>query len=71
MGPFEGLGPDIVEGIRRIKSLDGPDLILSGRPSPCAGQAQGLCPRSARSVLDSEALIALARRAANEPRPPS
>ena len=29
-GPFEGLGPDIVEGIRRIKSQDGPDLILSG-----------------------------------------
>ena len=29
-GPFEGLGPDIVEDIRRIKSLDGPDLILSG-----------------------------------------
>ena len=27
-GPFEGLGPDIVEGIRRIKSLAGPDLIL-------------------------------------------
>ena len=29
-GPFEGLGPDFVEGIRRIKSQDGPDLILSG-----------------------------------------
>jgi len=29
-GPFECLGPDIVEGIRRIKSQDGPDLILSG-----------------------------------------
>ena len=29
-GPFEGLGPDIVEGIRRIKSQDGSDLILSG-----------------------------------------
>lgn len=29
-GPFEGLGPDIVAGVRRIKSLDGPDLILSG-----------------------------------------
>lgn len=29
-GPFEGLGPDIVEGIRRIKSQDGPDVILSG-----------------------------------------
>jgi dihydrofolate reductase len=29
-GPFEGLGPDIVAGIRRIKSQDGPDLVLSG-----------------------------------------
>jgi dihydrofolate reductase len=29
-GPFEGLGPDIVEGIRQAKSQDGPDLILSG-----------------------------------------
>jgi len=29
-GPFEGLGPDIVEGIRRMKSQDGSDLILSG-----------------------------------------
>ena len=29
-GPFEGLGPDIVEDIRRIKSHDGPDLILMG-----------------------------------------
>ena len=27
---FEGLGPDIVEDIRRIKSHNGPDLILSG-----------------------------------------
>ena len=29
-GPFEGLGPDILEGIRRIKSRNGPGLILSG-----------------------------------------
>jgi dihydrofolate reductase len=29
-GPFEGLGPDLVEGIRRIKSQDGPDLLLWG-----------------------------------------
>ena len=28
-GPFEGLGPDIVEGIRRIKAQDGSDLILT------------------------------------------
>lgn len=29
-GPFESLGPDIIEGVRRIKSQDGPDLILWG-----------------------------------------
>lgn len=29
-GPFEGLGPDVVEGVRHFKSGDGPDLILSG-----------------------------------------
>lgn len=29
-GPFEGIGPDIVEDLRRIKSHDGPDLILWG-----------------------------------------
>ena len=27
-GPFEGLGPDVVEDIRRIKSTAGPNLIL-------------------------------------------
>jgi dihydrofolate reductase len=29
-GPFEAVGKDIVEGIRRIKSQDGPDLLLMG-----------------------------------------
>jgi len=29
-GPFESVGPDFVEGIRRIKAQDGPDLILWG-----------------------------------------
>ena len=29
-GPVESLGPEILEGIRRIKSADGPDLILWG-----------------------------------------
>jgi dihydrofolate reductase len=29
-GPVEDLGPDIVDGLRRIKSKDGPDLILWG-----------------------------------------
>jgi dihydrofolate reductase len=29
-GPLEALGPDLVEGIRRIKSKGGPDLVLWG-----------------------------------------
>jgi dihydrofolate reductase len=29
-GPFEAVGKDVVEGIRRIKSQDGPDLLLMG-----------------------------------------
>ena len=29
-GPCEGLGPDLVESVRRLKATDGPDLILSG-----------------------------------------
>jgi len=29
-GPFEGLGPDLVEGVRRIKARGGPGLVLSG-----------------------------------------
>lgn len=29
-GPFESLGPDLVEGIRRLKSRDGRDLVLWG-----------------------------------------
>jgi dihydrofolate reductase len=29
-GPFEGVGPDIVDDTHRIKSQDGPTLILSG-----------------------------------------
>jgi dihydrofolate reductase len=29
-GPFEGVGPDMVEGIRRIKSQNGPDVLLMG-----------------------------------------
>ncbi len=29
-GPFEALGPDLAEDVRRIKSQDGPDLILCG-----------------------------------------
>jgi dihydrofolate reductase len=32
-GPFEGVGPDLVEGLRRIKSQEGPHLILSGSSS--------------------------------------
>jgi dihydrofolate reductase len=29
-GPSEGVGPDIAAGVRRIKSQDGPDLMLWG-----------------------------------------
>jgi dihydrofolate reductase len=29
-GPVESIGPDLVEGVRRIKAQDGPDLIVSG-----------------------------------------
>ena len=29
-GPAEAIGPDLIEGVRRIKSQDGPDLILWG-----------------------------------------
>jgi dihydrofolate reductase len=29
-GPFEGVGPDLAEGVRRIKAQDGADLIVSG-----------------------------------------
>jgi dihydrofolate reductase len=29
-GPFQGIGPNIVDDVRRIKSHDGPDLILAG-----------------------------------------
>jgi dihydrofolate reductase len=29
-GPFEGIGPDVVEDVRHIKSHNGPDVILWG-----------------------------------------
>jgi dihydrofolate reductase len=29
-GPFAGVGPDLVAGVRRLKSQDGPGLVLSG-----------------------------------------
>lgn len=32
-GPFEGIGPDFVEGIRRIKSQGDNDIVLSGSSS--------------------------------------
>jgi dihydrofolate reductase len=32
-GPFHGFGPDLVEGVRRIKSQEGPDLVVSGSSS--------------------------------------
>lgn len=32
-GPFEALGPDVIADIRRLKSQDGRDLVLSGSSS--------------------------------------
>lgn len=32
-GPFEGVGSDLVEGVRGIKAKGGPDLVLSGSAS--------------------------------------
>lgn len=32
-GPFEAVGPELAEGVRRIKQTDGPNLILSGSSS--------------------------------------
>jgi dihydrofolate reductase len=32
-GPVEDLGADVVEGVRRVKSKDGPDLIVWGSPT--------------------------------------
>jgi dihydrofolate reductase len=32
-GPFEGIGPDIVEGVRAIKAKEGPHLICTGSSS--------------------------------------
>ncbi|MFL6303564.1 MAG: SpoIIE family protein phosphatase [Candidatus Sulfotelmatobacter sp.] len=32
-GPFEAIGPDLVESIRRIKARNGPDLMVPGSPS--------------------------------------
>ncbi len=29
-GPFEGIGPDLMEAVRSIKAKDGADLIVSG-----------------------------------------
>jgi dihydrofolate reductase len=29
-GPSAGLGPDVAEGVRRLKADDGPDLVLTG-----------------------------------------
>lgn len=29
-GPFEAIGPNLIGDVRRIKSQDGPDLVLSG-----------------------------------------
>jgi dihydrofolate reductase len=63
-GPFESLGPDIVEDVRRVKWHNGPDLILSGssnvdidtaRTRPCRkGSPMFLKRVVATSFADSE-----------------
>jgi dihydrofolate reductase len=53
-GPFEGLGPDIVEDIRRIKSHDGPNLILWGSSTLTSTLLEhGLAMRSCCSSIQS------------------
>jgi len=32
-GPFEGIGPNVVEDVRRVKSQDGPTIVLAGSAS--------------------------------------
>jgi len=32
-GPSQGVGPDLIEGVRKLKAQDGPDLILCGSTS--------------------------------------
>ena len=53
-GPVEDLGPDIVEGVRRIKEKDGTDLIVWGSSTltPCCSNTGSLmrsCCSSIRS----------------------
>lgn len=50
-GPFEGVGPDLIDGITRIKSLDGPDLVLSGSST--------LIPTLLENGLADEVLLAV------------
>jgi len=42
-GPFEAVGPDLVEGVRRLKGTDGPDLVCCGSSTLISALiAQGL-----------------------------
>ena len=40
-GPFEGVGPEVGEDIRRIKSQDGPDIILWGSSTLTSSLLEG------------------------------
>ncbi len=52
--PFEGFGSDIVEGIRRIRLRDGPDLVLSGSSTlTSAGLEHGLADEVVLAVYPS------------------
>jgi hypothetical protein len=41
-GPFEGIGPDLVEGVRRIKAKDRADLIVSGSSTLDFGRSSSM-----------------------------
>jgi len=60
-GPFEGLGLDIVEGIRRIKSQDGPDLILSGSSTLTSALLENGDPVAALASYEKQRLEATTR----------
>ncbi len=61
-GPFEGLGPDIVEGVRRVKSKDGPHLIVWGSST--------LTPVLLEHGLADEVLLGIGKRLFAEGTPP-
>ena len=82
-GPAEGLGPDVMEGVRRVKATDGPDLIVWGSSTLTPVLLEGGWPtRSCCSCFRSfwerasassrtEPPRANSRSSARSPRPPA